>query len=114
MAPQACDIGIHFDTKSMSIAFPDPKVEGAQVLMRGITRWESTKISPAKAMRQLRGCAGEIRTTNEAWETMDAPVDQLISHGDENNEGVTWPNVEIGNSRRHSTSAIETRTSDQD
>ena len=97
-----------FDVQSLSISLTQPKLRGAQVAMEEILLWKAAKIMVAKTTQQLRGRMAHFRTANAIWAILAAPVDQLMAHGDGNNDWITCPNVETWNAFRHSMSVIET------
>ena len=61
-----------------------------------------------KSIQKLRGCMGHFATTNHILEILSAPVDELLTYGDENNEWVSCPHAEIWTSFWRSMSVIET------
>ena len=79
----------------MSIALREPKLDGAQVLTEGLRTWKGTHLMMDKSMQQLRGRVGHFRTTIPIWAELAAPVDELMTHGDGNNEWVAVTNAEI-------------------
>ena len=97
----------------MSIALPVPNRVGPHVLMGGFLQWKGPRVMLARSTQQLRGRLGHFRATNPVLDGMSAPVDELMTHGGANNERVDRPNAEIWKVSGYSTSAIETRISDE-
>ena len=61
-----------------------------------------------KSAHQLRGCMEYFGTANPVWEILAAPVDELVTFGDENNEWAARPQVETWHGFWYSMSVIET------
>ena len=101
-------LGFIIDTSTMSITLPEAKIASAHVLMESILAWEDSHIMPIKSAQQLRGCMEHFCTANPIWKILSAPVDELLTFGDENNEWVSCPVIEIWQSFRCSMDVIET------
>ena len=69
-------------------------MDAAQILIERIIRWKGTYITLIKSAHQLRGCMEHSRNTNPAWMVMAAPVGDLLTYGDENNECAACRNAD--------------------
>ena len=75
----------------MSIALPEPKLSGSHVLMGCMLLWKGTHMMLVNAAQKLRGRVKRFRTNNHVWAVLPDPVDELMTHGDANNEWISRP-----------------------
>ena len=106
-------LGFLVDTSTMGITLPEAKIVSAQVLMEKILAWKGSQVMLIKSMQQLRGCMEHFSTTNPIWRVLAAPVDHLLTFGDENNQWVSCPQAETWHAFWHTMSVIETCMSNE-
>ena len=105
-------LGFNCNTSNMTITLPEAEIVAAQILTEGILQWKGTHIMLIKSAQQLRGRMEHFGTTNPAWRALAAPVDDLLTFGDGNNDWVSCHRAETWNGFWYSMSVIETRMAD--
>ena len=76
-------LGIEFEADSLQVRLPDAKIGGARILFDGLLENNGPIILCVEVLQHVRGIMEHFKSVNAIWPMLTAPIDTLMSFGDE-------------------------------